>query len=195
MLHGDPELLLATQELFLSEAAHVGVGAAEAVRLVEELRKADQCLRDLFKRVAAESCGGERLASLVDSGISVDRPGGLAKELPREGAHGIEAARKPLADQHGSAWTKDAADLARGSFEVRDVVEDERQPCAVRRVICQREGVGVSVEYLNARAARDLGPHCRRRLDGEDSEVETVAERGGERAGPSPDVHDAHALR
>jgi hypothetical protein len=53
----------------------------------------------------------------------------------------------------------------------------------------------MSAEHLDARAARDLGSHCRRRLDREDSEVEPVAERGGERAGPRPDVHHGHARR
>jgi hypothetical protein len=53
----------------------------------------------------------------------------------------------------------------------------------------------MSAEYLDARAAWDLGSHCRRRLDREDSEVEPVAERGGERAGPRPDIHHGHARR
>jgi hypothetical protein len=46
VLHGAAEPFLAPQELLLGEAAQVGVGAAEAVRLVEELGKADQCLGD-----------------------------------------------------------------------------------------------------------------------------------------------------
>jgi integrase len=69
VLHGAAEPFLAPQELLLGEAAHVGVGAAEVVRLVEELGKAGQCLGDLLKRVAAEFCGGERLACLLDGGI------------------------------------------------------------------------------------------------------------------------------
>ena len=68
VLHGAAEPFLAPPELLLGEAAHVGVGAAEVVRLVEELGKAGQCLGDLLKRVAAESCGGERLACLLDGG-------------------------------------------------------------------------------------------------------------------------------
>jgi hypothetical protein len=62
VLYGVAELFLAPQELLLGEAAHDGVGAAEVVRLVEELGQAAQCLGDLLQRVAAESCGGERLA-------------------------------------------------------------------------------------------------------------------------------------
>jgi hypothetical protein len=62
VLHGAAEPFLAPQELLLGKAAHDGVGAAEVVRLVEELGQTGQCLGDLLKRIAAESCGGERLA-------------------------------------------------------------------------------------------------------------------------------------
>jgi hypothetical protein len=96
-VHGTAEPLLAPQELLLGEAAHVGVGAAEVVRLVEELGQAGQCLGDLLKRVAAESCGGERLACLLDGGIGIDRPGDLGKELPGKGVRRVGPARKSLA--------------------------------------------------------------------------------------------------
>jgi hypothetical protein len=184
VLHGAAEPFLAPQELLLGEAAHDGVGAAEVVRLVEELGKAGQCLGDLLKRVAAESCGGERPAGLPGGGIGSDRPGGLGKEIPGKGVRRV----RPCPEIPGGSarGRQDAADLACGSFEVGDVVDDERQRCAVRRVVWQREGAGMSAEHLDARAARDLGSHCRRRLDREDSEVEPVAERGGERAGPRP---------
>lgn len=102
MLHGAAEPFLAPPELLLGEAAHDGVGAAEVVRLVEELGKAGQCLGDLLKRVAAESCGGERLACVLDGRIGSDRPGGLEKELPGKGARRVGPARKSLADQHGA---------------------------------------------------------------------------------------------
>jgi hypothetical protein len=67
--------------------------------------------------------------------------------------------------------------------------------CGVREVVCQREGAGVSFEDLDARAARDLGPHRRRRLDREDAKAEPVAEDGRERAGPRPDVGQGHPRR
>jgi hypothetical protein len=43
-----------------------------------------------------------------------------------------------LPDEDRGAGTKDAAYLVRGEFEVWDVVNDEREPCGVCRVIWQR---------------------------------------------------------
>jgi hypothetical protein len=122
--------------------------------------------------------------SAVGNVLSVRAVSG--KNSQGNGVRRIGLARKSLADQHRGARAQHAADLPCGRFEVGDVVDHQRQPGAVRRAVRHGEGAGLPGEYPDARVQRDLGSHGRRRLDREDGEVEPVAERGGERAGPAP---------
>src|SRR5262249_38112246 len=46
--------------------------------------------------------------------------------------------------------------------------------------------------HPDARAALNLPPHRRRRLDREDAQTEPVAKGGGERAGTRADIHHGH---
>ena len=157
--------------------------------------KADHSLGDRLNRVAAESRGGERLARLLEGGKGIGRPDCLGKELPGKGTRRIGPVRISLPDQNGSARAQNAADFSRGGFHVRDVVDHEGHPGAVRRAVWERHGAGVALQHLDARAARNLGPHRRRRFDREDADAEPIAEGGGERAGPRADVDHGHPGR
>src|SRR5215217_107327 len=56
-------------------------------------------------------------------------------------------------------------------------------------------GRSQSRKHLDGRCPGDLVPHRRRRLDGEDAEVEPVAEGSGELTGAGADVDQRHPLR
>ena len=67
------------------------------------------------------------------------------------GARPVGPARKPLADEHGSAGAENAADLARGGFEVGDVVDHGGQPRAVRSADVRHGHPGHRVEVTSYR--------------------------------------------
>ena len=194
MSYGMAETFFTAEELVLSEIAHRRVGVAERVRLGEELGEAGRvCLGNLLKGVPAKSGGCERTAGLLNGGVGIDRPGGFRE--PADELDLVDPAGEALAEEHGSAGPENAADFSRGSFQVRDMVDHEGQPGAVRRAVWKREGAGVALQHLDVRSARNLGPHRRRRFDREDAETEPVAEGSGERTGPRADVHQSHPVR
>src|SRR5215468_7238877 len=75
------------------------------------------------------------------------------------------------------------------------MVDDQGEPCGVCRFIWQRQGARMSLKHLDGWRPRDLIAHRGGRFDGEDAEVEPVAEGSGERTGPRADVHQGHSRR
>jgi hypothetical protein len=185
MSYGSAETFLTAKELLLSELAHRGVGPAEPVQLAEEARQADRPrLTNLLERVPVESHRRERVARLLDRREGLDRPSGVRE--PSDELNPVQPAREALSDENRGTETQHPANLAGGDAQVWEVVKDQRQPDGVGRSSCQREGAGSSGKHLDGRCPRDLLPHRRRRLDGQDAEVKPVAEGSGELTGPAP---------
>jgi len=127
--HGAAETFLPAQELVIGEVAHRGVRPAERVRFGEELREAGRVrLTNLLECVPAEPCGGERLARILEGREGIDGPSGLGEPadhldpVPPQIPPRLVSVREPLPDEDWRTGAENAADLMRGSSQVRNVV-------------------------------------------------------------------------